>query len=264
MADTIAQFEAEPAEFKKLVAKFIDGLISHFVLDDGRLVVAHAGMKESMQGRAPGGVRSSLVCGETTGETDELGLPVVTTGRPTTGVGQVLFMGTRRSPWPSGESHHQYRYRVRVRRRLDSSPVPGRRAREHPRPSNLRGGAQAPLHSTHEGVTAQQRHDRALDIQDVIGKRIVETRLAGNVTVGEENAAAALEVMSRFAVDPRWIIYPTADQVARRGQPAPDVLEHPEDAIAYYRKEGVDRVVCEEKHMGSRAILVVCKDEHRL
>ena len=46
------------------------------MLDDGRLVVAHAGLKEEMQGRASGRVRDFALYGETTGETDEFGLPV--------------------------------------------------------------------------------------------------------------------------------------------------------------------------------------------
>ena len=50
--------------------------MSHYVLDDGRLVVAHAGMKEEMQGRGSGKVRDFALYGETTGETDEFGLPV--------------------------------------------------------------------------------------------------------------------------------------------------------------------------------------------
>ena len=39
------------------------------------------------------------------------------------------------------------------------------------------------------------------------------------------------------------------------------LLEHPAEAFEYYRREGVVRVICEEKHMGSRAIVVVCRDE---
>jgi protein phosphatase len=38
-------------------------------------------------------------------------------------------------------------------------------------------------------------------------------------------------------------------------------LEYPAEAFAYYRHEGVSQVICEEKHMGSRAVVVVCKDE---
>ena len=56
--------------------EFLDGLVSHYVFDDGRLVVAHAGMKEEMQGRGSAKVRDFALFGETTGETDEFGLPV--------------------------------------------------------------------------------------------------------------------------------------------------------------------------------------------
>src|SRR5262249_14121341 len=58
------------------VVAFLDGLVSHFVLDSGRLVVAHAGLREEMHGRASAAVRAFALYGETTGETDEFGLPV--------------------------------------------------------------------------------------------------------------------------------------------------------------------------------------------
>jgi protein phosphatase len=41
----------------------------------------------------------------------------------------------------------------------------------------------------------------------------------------------------------------------------PGYLEFPAEAFSYYRHEGVATVVCEQKHMGSRAIVVVCRDE---
>ena len=41
----------------------------------------------------------------------------------------------------------------------------------------------------------------------------------------------------------------------------PGLLEHPAEAFAYFRHAGVPRVVCEEKHMGSRAVVIVCRDE---
>src|SRR3954452_20817669 len=37
------------------------------------------------------------------------------------------------------------------------------------------------------------------------------------------------------------------------------LLEHPDQAFDYFRTEGVDAVVCEEKHMGSRAVALVCR-----
>ena len=66
-----------------------------------------------------------------------------------------------------------------------------------------------------------------LDVDDVAGKRIVQTRLRRTVTIREENAAAALEVMSRFATDPRWLVYlpptmaPTATSSTARPARAP-------------------------------------------
>ena len=76
LAESLAQLANEPPDIVKRVAEFIDDLVSHYVLDDGKLVVAHAGLKESMQGRGSGAVREFALFGETTGETDEFGLPV--------------------------------------------------------------------------------------------------------------------------------------------------------------------------------------------
>ena len=95
---------------------------------------------------------------------------------------------------------------------------------------------------------------------DVTGTRWLETTHAGKVKIPEENAAAALEIMSRFAVDPRWLIYlpPTMSPAAAAARP--EFLEHPEQAFEEYAAWGVTRVVCEEKHMGSRAIAVIARD----
>src|SRR5207244_2685501 len=79
LEDSLSQFKTydESANgFSSVAAEFIDKLVSHYVLDDGKLVVAHAGMKEEMQGRGSGKVRDFALYGETTGETDDFGLPV--------------------------------------------------------------------------------------------------------------------------------------------------------------------------------------------
>ncbi len=76
LAQTLAQLAAEPEGFRREVPAFLDGLLGHLVLDDGKLVVAHAGLPEAMHGRASAAVRSFALYGDTTGETDEFGLPV--------------------------------------------------------------------------------------------------------------------------------------------------------------------------------------------
>jgi protein phosphatase len=262
LADSVAQLEAEPSEFKRKVAEFIDGLISHYVLDDGQLVVAHAGMKEEMQGRGSGAIRSFALFGETTGETDEFGLPVrYNWAADYRGTAMVVYGHT-----PIAEP--QWLNRTV---NIDTGCVFGGRltALRYPEKEFV----SAPAHKTYyepvkplarrQGAIAlsqQQEQDDVLDIDDVIGKRVVETRLQGNLTVREENAIAALEVMSRFASNPKWLIYlpPTMSPSETTRQPG--LLEHPAEAFAYYRKEHVEKVICEQKHMGSRAVVIVCRD----
>lgn len=264
LADSLAQLEGEMPEFRQQVAAFIDGLISHYVLDDGKLVVAHAGMKESMAGRASGAVREFALYGDTTGETDEFGLPVrYNWAGEYRGSALVVYGHT---PVPEAEwlnrtinidtgcvfggSLTALRYPER-----ELVSVPALHTYAEPLRPFLMDEQAAPA------LTTQQQVDDVLDIIDVIGKRLVETRLRRNITIREENAAAALEVMSRFAVNPKWLIYlpPTMSPVET--SKLPDVLEHPNEAFSYYRNNGVPQVICEEKHMGSRAVVLICKDE---
>ena len=259
---TLAQLEAEPVEFRAAVEAFCDGLVSHYVLDDGALVVAHAGLKESLQGRSSGRVRSFALYGDTTGETDEIGLPVrYPWAEDYRGRAMVLYGHT---PVPTPEW-------VNNTLCLDTGCVFGGRltALRYPQRELVGVAAQRTYYEparpflTGSGAAPpapSPRPDDVLDVDDVLGKRVVETRLAGRVTVREENAAAALEVMSRFAVAPQRLLYlpPTmspSGTSAREG-----LLEHPAEAFAYYRGEGVAEVVCQEKHMGSRAVALVRRD----
>jgi len=267
LADSLAQFEAYEQHyrgFSRVAAEFINDLVSHYVFDDGELVVAHAGMKESMQGRGSGAVREFALFGETTGETDEFGLPVrYNWAAEYRGAAAVVY-GHTPVPEPEwlnrtvnidtgcvfGGKLTALRYPER-----ELVSVPAKKTYAEPRKPFLPPEDQA---ST---LSAQQQHDDLLDLADVTGKRIVSTRLHGNVTIREENATAALEVMSRFAANPKWLIYLPPTMSPSETSHAPGLLEHPAEAFAYFRHAGVPRVVCEEKHMGSRAVVIVCRDE---
>lgn len=263
LADSIAQLDKEPPEFKKQVVKFLDDLVSHYVFDDGKLVVAHAGMKEEMQGRGSGKVRDFALYGETTGETDEYGLPVrYNWAAEYRGKAMVIYGHTpiAEPEWLNrtinidtgcvfGSKLTALRY---PERELISVPAL-RTYYESAKPFLAQAEAVPPL-------SAQQQQDDLLDIEDVLGKRLINTRLHRSITIREENATAALEVMSRFAANPKWLIYlpPTMSPCATSKHD--DLLEHPEEAFSYYFHEGVHKVVCEQKHMGSRAVVVVCRD----
>ena len=268
LAETLAEIDAMPVEVRGTfctdLADFLDGLVSHYVLDDGKLVVAHAGMKEEMQGRGSGKVRDFALYGETTGETDEFGLPVrFDWASEYRGQAMVVY-GHTPVPEPDwlnrtvnidtgcvfGGKLTALRYPEK-----EFVSIPAARTYCEPARPFLPPDERAP------GLSAQQVHDEVLDAEDVLGKRIIPTRLRGSVTIREENATAALEVMSRFAADPRWLIYLPPTMSPCETSQAAGLLEHPAEAFAYFRNEGVPQVVCEEKHMGSRAVVVVCRDE---
>jgi protein phosphatase len=265
LAESMDQLAAEPEEFRTQVEGFIDGLISHYVLDGGRLVVAHAGLIERYQGRASGRVREFCLYGQTTGETDEYGFPVrYPWAQEYRGQALVLYGHT---PVPETEwlnntlcldtgcvfgghlTALQYPERTLV-------SVPA--AREYHAPAKPFPGA--PRTGSPDAASARREPD-VLDIRDVSGARVIETGYVSRITVREDHAAAALEVMSRFAIDPRWLLYlpPTMSPVAT--SPRDDLLEHPDQAFEAYHREGVASVLCEEKHMGSRAVLLVCRSQ---
>ena len=261
LAETLSQLAGEDEAFRSQVAEFCRGLVSHLVLDGGRLVVAHAGLKEAYHGRASGRVRSFALYGDTTGETDEFGLPVrYPWAQDYRGRAMVLYGHTPVTDleWVNNtlclDTGCVFGGRLTALRYPEREvvAVPAHRTYYEPARPFLPEGSAAPA--------VRKRADDVLDVDDVLGKRIVETRVAGRVTVRAENAAAAIEVMSRFAIAPQRLLYlpPTMSPVATSALPG--LLEHPAEAFAYYRGEGVAEVVCQEKHMGSRAVALVRAD----
>ncbi|ABA21216.1 polynucleotide 2',3'-cyclic phosphate phosphodiesterase / polynucleotide 5'-hydroxyl-kinase / polynucleotide 3'-phosphatase [Trichormus variabilis ATCC 29413] len=252
--------EAIRTPFTKELTDFLDSLISHYLLDDGRLVVAHAGMKQEMQGRGSGAVREFALYGESTGEIDEFGLPVrYNWAGDYRGEALVVYGHT---PIPEAEWLNNtididtgcvFGGKLTALRYPEKELVSVPAARVYCEPVK-------PLVENIVTRTSQQEFDDVLNIEDVLGKRIINTKLQPNITIREENAIAALEIMSRFAANPKWLIYlpPTMSPVETSSEPG--YLEHPSQAFVYYQKQGITEVICEEKHMGSRAIVVVCRD----
>jgi protein phosphatase len=103
-------------------------------------------------------------------------------------------------------------------------------------------------------------NDELLDLGDFLERLFIPTRYQQNVYVPPAYAVSALEVMSRFAVNPQWLIYlpPTMSPVETSQREG--YLEYPSQAFEYYQSQGITEVICEEKHMGSRAIVVIGKD----
>jgi len=291
LAQSAEQFAKESPRFRDRVQEFIAKLPSHLVLDGGRLVVAHAGLTAEMHGRVSGKVRAFALYGDTTGESDEFGLPVRLNwagnyrGRATVVYGHTptltpawenrcicidtgcVFGGALTAlRWPEqglvsvpADKQHTEPKRPLIQ----ESGVRNQESEDRRQGSGVRG-LDSGSSLTPDSCPLSPDSclwTPALDLADVTGRRTIETRFAGRVVIREENASAALEVMSRFAADPRWLIYLPPTMSPCEASPLPEFLEHPAEAFGYFKQEGFARVACEQKHMGSRAVVIVCKDE---
>jgi protein phosphatase len=202
--------------------------------------------------------------GETTGETDEFGLPIrYNWAAEYRGQATVVYGHT---PIPEPEWLNRTI-------NIDTGCVFGGRltALRYPEKELVSVPAQARYaeparpflqeSATQPTLTAQQELDDVLDLSDVAGKRIISTTLHHTITIREENSIAALEVMSRYAANPKWLIYLPPTMSPSETTSESGYLEHPRETFAYFRRHGVTQVVCEEKHMGSRSVVIVCRDE---
>lgn len=262
LAESLTQLDGEPPEFGERVQVFLDDLISNYTLDDGRLVVAHAGLKEDLQGRASARVRDFALYGETTGEADETGLPIrFNWAAEYRGAAMVAYGHTPvvEPEWINrticldtgcvfGGKLTALRYPE-----MNLVSVPARRTYCKPkRPLIAPSTPALPTHTP---------SNELLDLADVTGRRVITTRLVGKVIVSEQQSAQVLEAISRQTVDPRWLIYlpPTIAPVDTSHLPG--LLEHPTDAFSYYRGNGLSRVVCLEQRLGSQVVVIVCQNE---
>ena len=249
---TVSEIGQKDETFKEEVRAFLDGLVSHYVLDDGKLVVCHAGIKEEYIGRGSVRIRDFCLYGEATGEIDEYGLPV-------------------RLNWASdyrGKATIVYGHIPQIDVQavngtycIDTGCVFGGKltAFRYPERETVSVDALQQYYAPAKPLSPEHpQTDDMLSIGDVQGRLYLGTSLMPSITVQENNAAAALEVMSRFAADPHWLIYLPPTMSPCETSPLPEYLEHPLEAFAYYRNRGVQNVICEKKHMGSRAVIVLC------
>ena len=201
--------------------------------------------------------------GDTTGETDELGLPVrLRSGRPAIAAARPdrlrphpALQRRNRSTTPS-----QHRHRLRLRRPFTALRWPERelvslrRSALYASPPGRLRAATPPGSPTRPGG-----HDDLLDLRT--SRQAVDRdppARARDHPRGERGGGAGGDEPLRRR--PPWLIYLPPTMSPSETSHAAGLLEHPAEAFAYYRRQGVGRVVCEEKHMGSRAVVVVCRD----
>ncbi|MFC6592762.1 polynucleotide kinase-phosphatase [Deinococcus lacus] len=251
---TLEDLRQAGPEFSAEVAQFIRSLVSHLVLDGGRAVVAHAGLPAHLQGRASGRVRSFALYGDVDGSLDEAGFPVRRDWAQSYQGKALVVYGHTPVPEPRWV-HHTVN--------IDTGCAFGGAltALRYPELETVSVPARAqyavPARPLHEPLTAPETSfDQATWLTDYS----LQTRTLGRVRVTAAEAGAALAAYSRGSIDPRLCLYlpPTMSPVATSA--APDLLEEPQAAFDFYRAAGCTSVICQEKHMGSRAVLLICRE----
>lgn len=274
LALTLEQLEGEPAEFVEEVKAFTGSLLSHYVLDAGKLVVAHAGLIEVYQGRASARVRAFALYGDVSGEVDKYGLPVRNPWfEKYRGSAKVVYGHTpsEQAQWINKtmclDTGAVFGGRLTALRYPEDQiiDVPATRQWCEPgRPFQGLDSKDSNLEDFKTGVTGAERSGQQLLIEDVLGKRTIQTGTHGRIKVAETAAAGALEVMSRWAIDPEYLPYLPPTMSPCESATEPGYLEFPTEAFTSYRRAGIEQVICEEKHMGSRATVLLARNPEEL
>jgi protein phosphatase len=186
-------------------------------------------------------VRELALYGETTGEIDEFGLPVRSDcAAAYRGNTAVIYGHTPivRADWVNNtlciDTGCVFGGKLTALRWPEKELVEVAAEQTWFEPIRRLGGAI-------DSASAQADADQVLDIKDVTGRRWIATELKGRIVVAEENASAALEVMSRFAPAPQWLAYLPPTMSPSETSEREGWLERPEEAFAHFRERGRGR-----------------------
>lgn len=246
---TLNQIDKRGSDYANVVMEFLNALPTQYVFDDGKLVVAHAGMREEYIGKGSMRVRAYCMYGDTSGETDEYGLPVhIDWASSYTGKTEIVY----------GHIPNEFPDIKRNTYNIDTGCVFGNKLTALRYPENETVSVNA--HQMYFEPLRSNDDKNVMWINGFNDELNVSTSLFGNVKIKKAFTYNALEEMSRFAVNPRQLIYLSPTMSPCSTSSLEDYLEYPTEAIEYYKNNGIEKIVCEKKHMGSRAIAIICKD----
>ncbi|MBY3433541.1 polynucleotide kinase-phosphatase [Rhizobium laguerreae] len=251
---TQAEFDGLSEKFRVSMGEFIDALPAHYVFDGGNLVVAHAGLEETMILGASKAMREFAVYGPKTPPDSEGKSERVDWAKDYRGKASIVYghVACDEAVWFGNTIC------------IDTAAVYGREltALRWPEKELVAVAASRAYAELDKPLLSRKDNRGFLELShaDVTGKKYIETSLARRITVEADQMGAAMETLSRFTIDPRLLVYlpPTMSPV--ESSTIAGFLEHPQQAFDYYRAAGQENVVVETKHMGSRAHILVCRD----
>ncbi|WP_339168808.1 polynucleotide kinase-phosphatase [Paenibacillus sp. FSL R5-0341] len=221
-----------------------------------QVVVAHAGIRDHFIGKQSKRIQDYCRYGDVEG-TDEQGRPVRKDWYVDHNSGECIVWGHDPRPYPTIVNDTvNIDQGVVFGGMLTAWRMPEREAVIVPAKQDYAADPDSPLKRW------EQRRFAPPNIRKFKEGFTVQTASKLDVTVHDEVAKTAIDTFSHYTVPLEELIY-----IPPTMSPPPGVcsiegyLEHPQDAFQYYRSQGVTRMVAEKKHMGSRAILLLFRDE---
>ena len=260
IVETLEQLESYPKDFQDAIAKFVKSLPSHLMLQNGELIVSHAGLKSSMHNRSSAEIHAFCIYGDTTGKKDEFGLPIrLNWAKNYNGTATIVYGHT---PVPNAEWLNNtididtgcvFGGKLTALRFPEKQLVEVPAIKEWVAPSR-------PLNWKPEAEVVVES-DPAMDMI-MVGQQAGFSTRSGYVIRLEETAVqASLIHFTKYAVNPRWLLtLPTPYAPVSQAQTS-GFLEHPAQVFEHYETNGVESLSVQFFESPIRVIMVVCKDE---
>lgn len=232
---------------------------SHYVLTRNGIktaIIAHAGIKDKYIGKESAGISDFTRYGETLGMDSD--------GKPIRGDWYRKHLSKELIIW--GHDPKPEPLVVNNTINIDQGVVFG-------------GKLTAIRYPEREFISVKAQQDYA-QIEDNPLKKWQETRLAlpnvhrfingfsvwtdtyGEINCPQNNVKAALDKVSHYTIPMEELIYiPPTMSPTPKSSSIEGYLEHPIDAYHYYIDNGIEQMVVEKKHMGSRGILLLYKNQ---
>ncbi|CAI6081727.1 Bis(5'-nucleosyl)-tetraphosphatase, symmetrical [Paenibacillus sp. JJ-100] len=251
-ADRAQQVQAE-------LRDFLLGAPSHLVFTQNgvrQVVVAHAGIRDHFIGKQSKRIQDYCRYGDVDG-TDERGRPVRKDWYVDHTSGECVVWGHDPRPYPTMVNDTvNIDQGVVFGGMLTAWRMPEREIVSVPAKQDYAQDPDSPLKRW------EQQRFAPPNIRKFKNGFTVQTGSRLNVTVQGELAQTALDTFSHFTVPLEELVYIPPTMSPPPGECSVEgFTEHPRDAFRYYRSQGVTRMVAEKKHMGSRAILILFRDE---
>lgn len=247
--------EEQTVELKKELKKFLLNAPSHYVLTKNgvpTLVCTHAGIKDEFIGKQSYDVSDFCRYGDTDGF-DDAGKPIRKDWSIHHKASTLIIWGHDPKPKP---------LIINNTINIDQGVVFG-------------GELTALRYPEKEFVSVKAKKDYSdadsYPFKELEKKRLNPPNLAkfingysvltddfGEIQIPKEYAIPSIDTVSHFTVPIEELVYiPPTMSPTPLPSAVDDYLEHPKEVIEYFRSMGVERMVAEKKHMGSRGILML-------